>query len=836
MARILLFLQNFFFAAAVFAAPLIFFTDLTRNPFTVQPFILTLCCCVLLMLWALKVFITTKACFKFALPDLFFTGFVISALFSVSVNYFLTPFPDALLGEALRRGLVLFTDGVTAYMLARVTVLRDSQNKPLWPVLAWFAMWAFYPTFKMEGLVDIYAILMWGAALVFWAKYLKTSSLRAFLNIFTATAFAASLYGICQYFGFDIFWKSDIQNFGSRVVSTFGNPNFLASYIVMTLPLTFIFYLETKSITNKIYYLLACCSLSGFLALCGARSAWLGIAAAVAVLVLAAPFWRAVMHKKFTAFGAAALILALFFLWPAQDGGKSAVLSRLKESMPIAQAAQNTLKDKTVTQSYHQRMMMRTCGLEMFKESPLIGKGWGSFQLNYAPCQGKLIKENPALLSLMTQANGAHNIFIEILAQSGLVGFLFFLCFIVSIILCALRAIVKAQGKDKLLPLAMLAAFIGMTVDNLLNISLIVNITSFLFFWLASALAVYGREGEEKPVSLPVNLLIFLSITAFCLFIAFVQFRMIKGAVRDHRANKIYAQGDYIRAAREINASLKYYPLNAEGYYLLINSLVKSKNYNDALKASSAAANFYPNYHEFYLRRAILNYNQNKEYAAVPDFKRVLELYPNYGPALAALSDYFTEHPKEAKEEDLNIMLDAGKAMPHKLNFGFVAAKIYISQDNYYKARDFAGALLDTESTNDEYFELLNTINEELGISYDPVIDKYKQLVKARNIMIFTKSANEYQIRAITGQYPGDVSAALTLGEFYFSRNEPLKAIEILQSVYEDNQNNLSLNFALASALQMAGDKEKAAAHLNKILALDSFNVTAMQRLEKLKY
>ena len=51
------------------------------------------------------------------------------------------------------------------------------------------------------------------------------------------TSFLASIYGLFQFFGIELIWPIRLNPFGNRCVSTFGNPNFLASYLIMLIPL-----------------------------------------------------------------------------------------------------------------------------------------------------------------------------------------------------------------------------------------------------------------------------------------------------------------------------------------------------------------------------------------------------------------------------------------------------------------------------------------------------------------------------------------------------------------------------------------------------------------------
>jgi tetratricopeptide (TPR) repeat protein len=272
--------------------------------------------------------------------------------------------------------------------------------------------------------------------------------------------------------------------------------------------------------------------------------------------------------------------------------------------------------------------MMWSCGLQAFKESPLLGKGWGGFELNFALCQGGLIKDYPNLALLITRANGAHNIFIETLAQSGAVGFLFFILFFISFFAAALANTRKACGEDKLFPLALLACAVAMLVDNLLNITVQTNITAFVFWWLVSSLLWRGARNFEIKIPVAAGAALFASVFIGAVFLVVRQKNYLLALNMEHRAGKYYAARNYGQASSLSAKSLKRFKYNPYAWELLLNSLFKRAEYGKALEASRQAVKYYPDYYEFLFKKGALEAALGEAPSAARDLQAALALNP----------------------------------------------------------------------------------------------------------------------------------------------------------------------------------------------------------------
>jgi tetratricopeptide (TPR) repeat protein len=123
------------------------------------------------------------------------------------------------------------------------------------PVLAWLAV-CFACTFhtvnwrlSVHGVFeDFEGITTWCMyVFLFWwpLQHIRTErQIRLVLGVVALAGTLAGFYGLLQNFGIDFVpWNPDTYS-ATRMFSTMGNPNFLAAYTVMSMPITFVLFLD----------------------------------------------------------------------------------------------------------------------------------------------------------------------------------------------------------------------------------------------------------------------------------------------------------------------------------------------------------------------------------------------------------------------------------------------------------------------------------------------------------------------------------------------------------------------------------------------------------------
>jgi len=93
-------------------------------------------------------------------------------------------------------------------------------------------------TYKRYG--GFISIIVYVSLFFVIVNFIDKRRLSSLLNVIILTACAASIYGILQHFGLDLYHWSTSFGYGIRVSSTFGHPAFFAAFLIMVIPLVLI--------------------------------------------------------------------------------------------------------------------------------------------------------------------------------------------------------------------------------------------------------------------------------------------------------------------------------------------------------------------------------------------------------------------------------------------------------------------------------------------------------------------------------------------------------------------------------------------------------------------
>lgn len=197
-----------------------------------------------------------------------------------------------------------------------------------------------------------------------------------------------------------------------RLYSTFGNPNFVAGYLVGPIFLSLALGMTALRLSSRVTWSAA--GLLMLVAIVGARSrgAWLGIIAGVMTAWLVWKFGR-------TSSSACAELVN------RNEGNQSATrTSALSLAVPLylSGLATVTLMQKLLAQ-IEGRLYLWRIGWSMFLEHPVIGSGWGTFQITFLDSQARFLAESPDMVRHWSNAGQLHNDPLQVLLETGFIGF-----------------------------------------------------------------------------------------------------------------------------------------------------------------------------------------------------------------------------------------------------------------------------------------------------------------------------------------------------------------------------------------------------------------------------
>lgn len=336
-----------------------------------------------------------------------------------------------------------------------------------------------------------------------WIK--KLLSLVIFSMVFV------SLYGILQFLDLDLLsWKG---NSHPRVWSTLGNPNFLAGYLVLTIPVAICFFLES----GKLFYLISVLLGSITLLLTSSRGGFIAF-------VLSLIFLGFSLYKNNTVkmnLRKICLFMLIVFLFFGIFNFRS-FLSVLKRYRSIFD-----LKEANIAS----RMIQWDAAKSMIIRKPVFGWGTNGYYINFRKFINKNFFEYTSDLST---PGYPHNYFLHILVSGGLVFTGLNIWFWISII-GKLRTGLK---KDNIVRYILLSSMIAYFVHSMFSFN--VMVINMLFWVIIGAGMNHVINKDVKKIELKKNRY-FLSVPVLLLLIF---------SCRHLYADYLFNKGDYKNAYR----------------------------------------------------------------------------------------------------------------------------------------------------------------------------------------------------------------------------------------------------------------------------------------------
>ena len=213
-----------------------------------------------------------------------------------------------------------------------------------------------------------------------------------------------------------------------------------------------------------------------------------------------------------------------------------------------APASQQGAPDRLLSTSTSFRSDYWDVAVAMARDAPLVGEGAGGFERTW-------LRERPALLYV----RDAHNLYLETLAEIGVVGLVLLLTALLAPLLGAVRAARAPAGA------AALAAYAALLAHAVLDWDWELPAVTLCTVFLGVALVRLGNGGEGRRVG--VAAMVALLGAAAVLGVVAVVAHVGNGAAA--AAQDALDRGDAPEARREADRARRFAPWSAEPWQLL---------------------------------------------------------------------------------------------------------------------------------------------------------------------------------------------------------------------------------------------------------------------------
>jgi O-antigen ligase len=272
---------------------------------------------------------------------------------------------------------------------------------------------------------------------------------------------------------------------------------------------------------------------------------------------------------------------------------------------------------------------------KMISQRPIFGFGPGTFGDAYS--QYKTLKAEETVM--------AHNSYLQIWAESGILSFILFCLFITVFIKTQLDKIKSLNGKYRYIPAGLITAIISFFILNLVDFSLYDGHLAFIAFgfvgWLENinqnqTIVKCEKNNSQKTKKFATMLTAFALVTILLAYNSAVYL----ASFNDVKASEYFKAEDYNTALAYAQKAADFNPLSA--IYLIRRGIIyetiayiynnKKENYlkNAIISYEKAVAlNQYVAYYHYRLGAALFRLEDKKsKIRALSELKKAIDCYP----------------------------------------------------------------------------------------------------------------------------------------------------------------------------------------------------------------
>ncbi len=457
------------------------------------------------------------------------------------------------------------------------------------------------------------------------------------------------------------------------------------------------------------------------------------------------------------------------------------------------------------------RSSIWTSAINIFKEKPILGIGYGNYKVY--PHKNYFLNKK-SVKGKFSKPIRVHNDYFEKFVETGVIGGLLYMLVFVLVIRLGF---IQLKKENKEVALFLLLSGLAYSIDAFFNFPL-ERVPVQLFFVLVAgfilALNHSVKEEESKIASFLFVPIILLSIiSVFSNYLVFKAYS-INTAIKNEKVLK--KRGDYSFTYSEMNSLIKDYPvLDQDGIkmkYYLATYAAKDKKYNTALQILTKETN--PKSHDFLMKKQkgeIFLKGLKQLDSAEYYFKEVFNIYPSYKFNYTMLKNIYKGTKDTLKLE---------KLMNKYTSLNYVDDLEWINKtDYYYKKNKDLNAAIKTLDSGLFYRKTLSLVEAKQQFKKHKNVDNYinKEATKKlydEVIAFYNKGKfNEAKtlLLKMLKNNPNDHFAVLYIGIMELSLKNYESSVKYLtESIDKNIFKDGKAEYCRALSYEKLGQKEKA--------------------------
>ncbi|MBN1384918.1 MAG: tetratricopeptide repeat protein [Elusimicrobia bacterium] len=386
--------------------------------------------------------------------------------------------------------------------LSTIYIRNSILNKPIfiWTIFIFF-MYAISKSSHIAELEMFRIIVCFVSFFTFSNIALKQEQREVLINFWIMGGCLAALYGILTHFGG--FWIIKTPQV-DRVFSTFGNPIFFAAFLIVTIPFLIYKIILSRGFLIKFLWLFFMVPFLIALYFTKCRAAWIGFGISCIILIL--NVLKSRIHK---------IIFILIF---------------------IIVSVSFVYKTKDTWLRHQGHLLIWRDSMRMVLAKPVLGVGIGAFIINFPNYASDELKKIWPLNQNIV--NDAHSEFVQLLTETGLVGFGLFLWIIIVFFMQSRKFHNSISSKSGfLLQTAGTASVCAILIQNMFSVDMRFTISSFYLFMIFGIASSYSNNYGIK-IRKDYKIILLLVLVAS---ISFLEYRMV---IKQYKSWKVVFESE----------------------------------------------------------------------------------------------------------------------------------------------------------------------------------------------------------------------------------------------------------------------------------------------------